>query len=284
MLATNQKKPYDPSSARPPSDRRASGHSKPGVAPTTFFRIREHGVRLGLDPRLSTVLGRMGLFKELSEVEVDCGFKIAEIYGRYESLKGIPRRSAASPSYQAGFGAKGVDTGRMLPDELKRYERKVRRATKAFDRLQAMIPHDYARELLERVCCDNQDPGVMHKRDVQFLLHKVAEKMGLVAPAKARPERSERPDDGAVLATATVDALLHWFDTNTASKPTHFSLVENRDWKRVRGITGSDGRFHHTIPVPLRHLSVKALDAQLRLACAVKGLLEIRDAETGEVT
>jgi hypothetical protein len=241
-------------------------------------------VRLGADPRLATVLGRMGMFKELAEAEVDAGFRIAEIYGRYESLKGIPRRHAASPSYQRGFGSKdGMDTDRMLPDELKRHQRALKRATKAFDKLQTMLPDDRQRGLIERVCCDNEEINPVLKPGLAGALHTVAVKMGLIQETRARKPKGEpRADDGALLANAAVEALVHWFE-DRASKPTHFSLVHNPDWKKSRGITGSDGRYHHTIPVPLRHLDIKSMDAQLRLACAVHKLLEIQDAETGEV-
>lgn len=282
MLAT-KKKPTLAGGTRPPSDRKPSGDRKNGVAPATFYRIREHGVRLGLDPRLATVLGRMGLFNELSTVEVDAGFRIAEIYGAYESLNGIPRRHAASPSYQRGFGSKDVDTSRMTPDEVVRFERRQRRSRKAFDKLQLMFPHDAARDLIERACCNNEEIGPVLKPKLAILLHGIAVKMGLAQETVTKSKKTvERADDGALLAQASVEALIQWFE-NQASKPTHFSLVENRDWKRVRGITATDGRFHHTIAVPLRHLSVKQIDAQLRLACAVKGLLELKDAETGEV-
>ena len=284
MLAINTRKPSAPG-GRPPSDRYPSGDKRPGIAPAVFYRIREHGVRLGVDPRLATVLGRMGMFKELAEAEVDAGFRIADIYGRYESLKGIPRRHAASPSYQRGFGSKdGVDTDRMLPDELKRHQRALKRATKAFDKLQALMPDDRLRDLIERVCCDNEEINPVLKPGLAAALHDIAVKMGLIREvrARAKPKTEPRASDGALLANAAVEALVHWFE-DRASKPTHFSLVDNPDWKKSRGITGSDGRYHHTIPVPLRHLEVKAIDAQLRLACAVHGILEIRNAETGEV-
>jgi hypothetical protein len=264
-----------------PADRYPSGDKKPGVAPTVFFRIREHGVRLGIDPRLSTVLGRMGLFRELSEAEVDAGFRIAEIYGRYEGLKGIPRRTAASPSYERGFGAKDILLDRLSPDELKRHRKAVRRAEKAFDQVLGWIGNQQA--LIERVCVLNEEPGPIHKGMLAAVLHVVAVKMGMIAETSAKPKpKAPTKDDGALLAEAAVDALVQWFDDRN-TKPTHFSLVTNPDWKASRGVTGSDGRYHHTIPVPLRGLTAEQMDAKLRLACAAAGMLEIADAETGEV-
>lgn len=279
MLA-RLKKPHDPS-ARRKEERKANGAKPQGVAPAVFYRIREHGVRLGVDPRLSTVLGRMGMFKELSEAEVDAGFRIAEIYGRYEGLKGIPRRTAASPSYERGFGAKDILLDRLSPDELKRHNKAVRRAEKAFDQVLNWIGNQQA--LIERVCVLNEEPGPINKGMLAAVLHDVAILMGLIAETSAKPNpKAPTKDDGALLAEAAVDALVNWF-VNVASKPTHFSLVNNPDWKASRGITGSDGRYHHTIPVPLRGLTAEQMDAKLRLACAAAGMLEVNDAETGEV-
>jgi hypothetical protein len=285
MLAITPPKKPKVAGGRQAPDRYPSGDKKPGIAPTVFFRIREHGVRLGLDPRLATVLGRMGMFKELSEPEVDAGFRIGEIYGRYEMLKGIPRRSAASPSYERGFGAKEViDTARMLPDELKKHNRAVKKATKAFDKLQAWLPIHEDLALIERVCCDNQEINPTLRPQLAALLHAVAVRMGLANEKRTVKLKAERrADDGALLANAAVEALVNWFFDKAASKPTHFSLVTNPDWKKSRGITGTDGRYHHTIPVPLRGLTAEQMDAKLRLACAQAGMLELKDAETGEV-
>lgn len=268
---------------RPPSDRKPSGDRKQGIAPTTFFRIREHGVRLGADPRLATVLGRMGLFNELSPAEVDAGFRVAEIYGAYEAMAGMPRRSAPSPSYQRGFGAGEIDTSRMTPDELKRFQRRQRRAQKVYDRLISWIPISAEVRLVEIACCDNEEVGPLNKSRLAAILHDLAIKFGFAHDQVAKPSRSPSvEDDGSQIAVAAIDALFSWFEER-GSKPTHFSLVDNRDWKKVRGITASDSRYHHTVPVPLRNLTAKALEGQLRLACAVRGLLEINDASTGEV-
>lgn len=283
MLAIT-KKPYDPSK-RPSSDRYPSGDKAPIISPTVFFRMRTYGARMALDPRLSTVLGRMGLFKELSDAEVDAGFRIAEIYGRYEMLKGIPRRTAASPSYERGFGNKdAVDTARMLPDELKRHQRTLKKAIKAFDKLQGWFHSDKTRNLIERVCCENEHISPVLRPHLAAELHHIAVEMGIVQEKRTVAKKAiPRADDGGLLAFAAVEALVHWFFDKAASKPTHFSLVDNKDWKKTRGITGSDGRYHYTIPVPLRSVTLEQMDAKLRLACAQAGMLEITNAETGEV-
>lgn len=284
MLATIKKTSSGPKPA--PGERYPSGKKKPdgSIAPTTFYRLREHGVRLGADPRLTTVIGRMGLFKELTDAEVDAAFRVAEIYGRYEHLKGIPKRHAASPSYQSGFGNKDVDINRLTDDEIKRHKRAVRRAEKAYDKLQGMLAHDLMRDLVERACCDDVEPGPIHRPKLVAILRRLAVDMGLVAPVKAtKPKADVTPADHNLLVTAAVDALADWFATNLASKPTAFSIIQNDSWKSSRGITATDGKRNYTLTVPLRGMSFAAIDAQIRLACAVKGWTELRDAETGEV-
>jgi hypothetical protein len=66
-------------------------------------RILSDAVKLGLNPLIGTQLGRLGFTRALTPVEVATGFRIAEIYGRYERSIGR-RRSVASPSYEMGRG------------------------------------------------------------------------------------------------------------------------------------------------------------------------------------
>ncbi|MCA1457027.1 hypothetical protein I6F35_28050 [Bradyrhizobium sp. BRP22] len=122
----------------------------------------------------------------------------------------------------------------------------------------------------------------MLKPGLAKTLHEIGVSLGLIREAKTAPKPKATRDDGMLLVQAAVDALVQWFfDRN--SKPTHLSLVDNPDWKKSRGVTGADGRYHHTIPVPLRGVTAEQMDAKLRLACAAAGMLEIADAETGEV-
>lgn len=124
-------------------------------------------------------------------------------------------------------------------------------------------------------------PGPVDKKRLAAILHTIAVSFGLVRETtRAKTPKAPTKDAGMLIVKAAVDALVQWFFTTAASKPTHFSLVDNPDWKASRGITGSDGRYHHTIPVPLRGLTAEQVDAKLRLACAAAGMLEIADAET----
>lgn len=277
---SGSRQPYKPGADRQGAERFPGGKLKSETAPTLVYRMREHGKVLGLDPRLGSVLGVMGVHRELSDAEIAAGFAIAEIYGRYEMLQGMPRRTIASPSYERGFGNKSANASNMDPDEIKRHKRAVKRATKQFDKLQNWLGNQA--ELVERVCVLNERPGPANKGMLATVLHEVATRMGMAAEKRTFTKTEPRADDGALLAFGAVEALVSWF-FNVASSPTHFSLVANKDWKASRGITATDGRYHHTIPVPLRGVTAEQMDAKLRLACAQLGILEIKDAETGEV-
>lgn len=276
--------PHNPA-ARPAPDRYPSGGKKQAVAPALWHRLMEHGRRLGMDPRLGSEIGKLAAHGEISAVEFEAAQEIARIYGRYEALTGVPRRHSASPSYQTGFGARAVDPEDMDEREYRRHQRQIKKATTDFAKVAIAIPDHRLRALVELACCDNERINPVQRPALAEALHKAAVKFGFAQETTtARPSRKYSRDDGKLLADATVLALIQWFEER-ATKPGFFSLVDNKDWKTVRGITASDaeGRYHHTVAVPLRHLDVKAVDAALRLACAVHGLLEIKNAETGEV-
>jgi hypothetical protein len=59
-------------------------------------RARLHWRRAGLDPQGATQLGRLGIIGELNQSEVAAGFKVAEVYGRYECSIGRRRRARSS--------------------------------------------------------------------------------------------------------------------------------------------------------------------------------------------
>jgi hypothetical protein len=94
-------------------------------------RIVQHGKQLAADERLATELGRLNRFGELTAAQTVVGFKIAEIYGRYEGLKGL-RRSVRSPSYNATFGESSVAEELLGEQAREELEHRIRAATAAF--------------------------------------------------------------------------------------------------------------------------------------------------------
>lgn len=268
MLAISKK-------SRTAPDRYPSGDRKQPIAPALVYRLREHGVSLGMDPRLGTVLGVMNLRKELSDAEVAAGWKAAEVVGRYEMLKGIPRRHSASPSYESGFGAKAADPDKMDPDQRKRHERAVRRATKAYDQLVNKLDRE-SWALVERVCCDDEHIAPVLKVKLGEVLHRLATHYGMVTERQSKKPGSPRAD-AALIANAAIEALGQMF--SKAGAFLSFSLVPAPAYATERTVSVTDGKTTETVSVPRRGVPAKDVDAQIRLAAAVKGWGEIKQEE-----
>lgn len=110
---------------------------KPQTEPITgalWQRIRQHGKQLNLDPRIYTQLSRLNFFGELTIAMTAAGFRIAEIYGKYERYKGL-RRWTRSPSYESSWGQGGADEELLGADMMKQIEDRIRAATTAFENL-----------------------------------------------------------------------------------------------------------------------------------------------------
>lgn len=148
---------------------------------------------MALDPRATSELFRLKLEGALTDVQVEAGHRMAEVYAQYERLKGL-RRSAASPVYLASFGGAGVAEERMDDAHLDRHVKQLRRATRAWLKLQEALPAwpPEAKGMVERVCVDNGRIVSCHYGDLQALLQRLAVYFELVA----------QPRNGAPVATA----------------------------------------------------------------------------------
>jgi hypothetical protein len=81
----------------------------------------------------------------LTMAETVAGFRIAEIYGRYERHKRL-RRSSRSPSYERAWGDPDIAEELMGPEALEEHEARIRDATEAFERLNGRLLVDPARK------------------------------------------------------------------------------------------------------------------------------------------
>jgi hypothetical protein len=112
---------------RKPGLRTKAGRPKPAGdkgAPTTWRRILDEGVALGLDPRLGTELGRLALHGLLSETQVTAGTFIAGWYAQAAKAIRPPRRMPASPDLNAGrWGNSDLALELLTEDELDRMDR-----------------------------------------------------------------------------------------------------------------------------------------------------------------
>jgi hypothetical protein len=95
--------------ARPKKSDRArypSGKLKPETAPPVQVRrIIDEAKRAARDPLLGFELGRLRLTDVLTDSQTAAGMRFAAIVGAYDRTKGLPRRTAKSPSLEIGFGS-----------------------------------------------------------------------------------------------------------------------------------------------------------------------------------
>jgi hypothetical protein len=162
--------------ARYPSGKlRPRKTSKPDIepiSPALWGRIKTHGKQLCLDPRLSTELGRLALHGELTAAMVVAGFRVAEIYGRYEGFKRL-RRSPKSPSYNASYGEAGVAEELLGAQQIEDLERRIREATRSVELLEAEIPHNL-RGPVQDLCVSSQPISPAIYEDIRQLLQRLA--------------------------------------------------------------------------------------------------------------
>ncbi|HXW25313.1 MAG TPA: hypothetical protein VEK73_11230 [Xanthobacteraceae bacterium] len=268
-------------------ERYPGGKIKPGDgadvrAPTLWRRIKDGAVKGGAHPYAGSVLGRLSIYGILTDAEVEAGFRVGEIVGRYERLSGAPRRTCASPAYERGFGF-GLDAHERADANLaKRFERRVRRARGAYERLVDHIPVS-GRDALFTVCVEDREINSLLHKDLQMLLRQLAVSFGFAAAPRARKAKAvrRRPADAGPLAGALVDLLAQWFADNGASIDAFALDAADPD---CRGLTGfgrdrGGGGIRHAVTAARGSLSAADLDAAIVKAALTKGWIERRRAD-----
>jgi hypothetical protein len=248
-------------------------------APTLWRRIKDGAVKGGAHPYAGTVLGRLSIFSILTDAEVEAGFRVGEIVGRYERLSGAPRRTCASPAYERGFGFTPDAHARADANLAKRFEHRVRQARRAYEHLVDHIP-DSGRDALFTVCVEDREINSLLHQDLRMLLRRLAVSFGFAAAPRERRAKAgaRRPADAGPLAGALVDLLARWFADNRATLD---SFKLDTGDPSVRGLTGF-GRDHagadvrHAVAVARGPVSAADLDAAVVKAALAQGWSERR--------
>jgi hypothetical protein len=111
-----------------------------------------------------SVIGQLFLRGEFNQSHCAAARIYAEIVGRNDrfhrikdpKLQGSPR----SPSYERGFGGSDDEVERRTQDgTIVAYERRARRAQRAYDKLQRLVVNDTARTVLDAICVYDQYPA-----------------------------------------------------------------------------------------------------------------------------
>jgi hypothetical protein len=169
--------------SRYPSGQTKGKHDKRDDRVVLWRRIKDHAVRMGADPDMGSVIGRLSLAGILTDSESAAAIWAAETIGRYERLQGYPRRASPSPAYERSY-ARSSNAGESTPE----HERRVNKARRAKERLEKTILRvslgdlaqaNAARSILEDVCCGDIEPSSLHHKSLAALLKAIAKERGI---------------------------------------------------------------------------------------------------------
>lgn len=234
---------------RKKGERYPSGKLKPTgdpVAPAAWDRVRRFVAKIMNDPKLASELSRLAWHKEISWSEMLAGFKLAEIYGRFERLNGYSR-SARSAAYDAGFreGGAAIADESLPPEVLQKKIDMERSFVDAFTTVQAALT-DYpvkVRDAVETLCVDNLNIGPILLQDVRPVLRELTRVFGVTTrgqnakdiPAVPRPiiVKSERVDSDRIAFHAYISTVRPDYDAaeRDAAYEIHLAM---RDRERFR--------------------------------------------------
>jgi hypothetical protein len=246
-------------------------------APTLWRRIKDGAVKGGAHPYAGTVLGRLSIFGLLADAEVEAGFRVAEIVGRYERVSGAPRRTCASPAYERGFGFSLEGQVTADANLARRFERRVRQARRSYEHLLDHVPQR-ARDALFTVCVEDREINSLLHKDLQTVLRQLAVSFGFAAAPRERRGARRRPAEAAPLAGALVDLLERWFADNRATIAEFKLDTADPDIPALIGC-GRDcagGDISHAVAVARGPVAAEDLDAAIVKAALAKGWSERR--------
>lgn len=171
-----------------------------GVSPTLAHRIREHAGKVGIDRRFGGELGRLLLLEQVTAGEAAAGWRVADIWHKFESTIGL-QRDVRGASYDVGINRKMA----ALQSDHDEAEHIAREAWCSLDKhLQRNYPGyggDRARSALETLCVDDRAIGWGALMEVRAMLHRLAvEHFGLT--------RAPKKQEGRLTAAAPVRRAL----------------------------------------------------------------------------
>jgi hypothetical protein len=148
-------------------------------------------IKAGLKPEWGSELGQLWIGGHLSTHQAEAGQKFAEFCAFADHYMGTPKRNAASPMYQRGWGNSRNDEEALalLQGNVKDFERRCKRALRRWDRLHGYIIDDKVFSLLLDVCVHNQHCPVLQIPRLRAALELLVIKLGI---NRIRPEDQPR--------------------------------------------------------------------------------------------
>ena len=169
MVKTKRGRPALPGDRYPSGERRETSDPR---AENVFRRFAELEKTVGLDPRLTSQIGRLRYLKLLTDGQAAAADRVGQVYGAFERIH-ARRRFSVSPSYQLGRG-----------HGEREYETEIVRAAEAdYRALQDCIPllPREARDIIEQLCVENCAVPSVYLPEVRVILDRVALEFGLGA-------------------------------------------------------------------------------------------------------
>jgi hypothetical protein len=142
------------------------------IAPALWQRIRQHGRDFGVDPRLTSELGRLSLHGELTVAMTVAGFRIGEIYRRFEAHQRLSR-SPRSPSYNASYGESSIAEELLMPEQIEELVRRQQEARRAWESLEHEIPLEL-RNPVQQLCVEDRHISPVFLEDIRLLLARLS--------------------------------------------------------------------------------------------------------------
>ena len=138
-------------------------------------RIIDYGHLTLADKRLTTELGRLYWQRVLTTTQVVAGFRVAEIYGKFENSQGFPRRNVRSPAYDGSYRGSS-DNPKWAID-----------ARADWRKLHIAMPPYQLRSELESLCVDNLCVNPTHHDAIRRALDRIAVAFEISADRKKQP-------------------------------------------------------------------------------------------------
>lgn len=240
-----------PGERYPSGERRLPGDPR---AENVFQRFIELEQMVGLDPRLTSQVGRLRYLRLLTDNQAAAADRIAQIYGRFERIH-ERRRYSVSPSYQIG---RSTGEGPVVDAA------EIAAAEADFRDLQdciPAIPRD-ARDVVEQLCVENCAISSLHLPHLRIILDRVAAAFGLgpavrhpgVSAARARrrsvtdaterpSSRAQRFEQGAYATHAPQPQAMTEEEREAAQRDRAATVrrIEQGNARRARAVQDSQG-------------------------------------------
>lgn len=155
--------------------------SPKGELPRSHWkRIKDHAIKLGAHPDMGSEVGRLSLYGVLKDSEAAAAIWVAEAYGRYERLNGLPHRTSASPAYERSYGrSPQMQNPEKAEKELAASKKNLETINRCIAKSTTVAFTGRARAALEDLCCHDVETPESLKGHLAALLAIIAKEKGL---------------------------------------------------------------------------------------------------------